>query len=100
VGHLQEEGRFRFMAENGSPVGWVYALRQLVEGEAERGHTVWASFNWIKQIDLEQALSKQKELTQLVPGKSARGQDGRLRAGTRRVAYDGATAGVHHPWPN
>jgi hypothetical protein len=54
------------MAENGSPVGWVYALRQLVEGEAERGHTVWASFNWIKQIDLEQALSKQKELTQLV----------------------------------
>ena len=50
------------MAENGSPVGWVYALRQLVEGEAERGHTVWASFNWIKQIDLEQALSKQKEL--------------------------------------
>lgn len=44
----------------------VDALRQLVEGEAERGRTVWASFNWIKQVDLERALSQQKELTQLV----------------------------------
>jgi hypothetical protein len=54
------------MAENGSPVGRVDVLRQMVEEEAERGHTTWASFNWIRQVDLEEALSQQKELTQLV----------------------------------
>ena len=36
VGRLQEEGRFRFMAESGSPVGRVDTLRQIVEWEAER----------------------------------------------------------------
>jgi excisionase family DNA binding protein len=66
VGRLQEEGRFRFMAENGSPVGRVDVLRKMVEEEAESGRTVWASFNWIRQVDLEEALSQQKELTQLV----------------------------------
>ena len=66
VGRLQEEGRFRFVAENSSPVGRVDVLRQMVEEEAESGRTVWASFNWVKQVDLEEALSQQKELTQLV----------------------------------
>jgi excisionase family DNA binding protein len=66
VGRLQEEGRFRFMAESGSPVGRVDVLRKMVEEEAESGRTVWASFNWIRQVDLEEALSQQKELTQLI----------------------------------
>jgi hypothetical protein len=38
----------------------------MVEEEAESGRTVWASFNWIRQVDLEEALSQQKELTQLI----------------------------------
>ncbi len=66
VGRLQEEGRFRFHPESGSPVGRVDALRQIVEEEAKSGHTVWASFNWIRQVDLEEALRQQQELTQLV----------------------------------
>ncbi len=66
VGRLQEEGRFRFEAESGSPVGRVDVLRQLVEEEAERGHTVWASFNWVRRVDLEEALNQQKKLNQLV----------------------------------
>jgi excisionase family DNA binding protein len=66
VGRLQEEGHFRFVAENGSPVGRVDVLRQMVEEEAQSGRTVWASFNWIRQVDLEHALRQQKELTQLV----------------------------------
>jgi excisionase family DNA binding protein len=66
VGRLQEEGRFRFVSENGSPTGRVNVLRQMVEEEAERGRGVWASFNWIRQVDLEEALRQQQELARLV----------------------------------
>ena len=66
VGRLQEEGRFRFVSENGSPTGRVNVLRQMVEEEAERGRGVWASFNWIRQVELEEALRQQQELARLV----------------------------------
>ena len=66
VGRLQKEGHFRFLPESGSPVGRVDALRQIVEGEAKRGRSVWASFDWIRQVDFEEALRQQQELTQLV----------------------------------
>src|SRR5215212_1181184 len=66
VGRLQEEGRFRFFAESGPPVERVDTLRRIVEEEAKSGHTVWASFNWMRQVDLEEALSQQRELSRLV----------------------------------
>jgi hypothetical protein len=32
----------------------------------EEGRTVWASFDWVMQVDLETALERQKRLTELV----------------------------------
>ena len=40
-------------------------LGQLIEEDGE-GRTVWASFNWVKPVDLETALEQQKRLTEIV----------------------------------
>ena len=42
------------------------ALAQLLEEESEKGRTVWASFNWVRQVDLQTAFEQQKRLTELV----------------------------------
>ncbi len=36
------------------------------EEEADKGRTVWASFDWVRQVELETALGQQKRLTELV----------------------------------
>ena len=41
-------------------------LRRLLEEESEMGRTVWASFNWVRQLDLQTALEQQERLTELV----------------------------------
>jgi len=41
-------------------------LRRLLEEESEMGRTVWASFNWVRQLDLQTALEQQERLTKLV----------------------------------
>jgi excisionase family DNA binding protein len=41
-------------------------LRQLIEEEGGEGRTVWASFNWVRPVDLETALEQQRQLTELV----------------------------------
>jgi hypothetical protein len=40
-------------------------LRRVLEGEAGGGRTVWASFNWTKQLDVERALAQQEALAEL-----------------------------------
>ena len=40
-------------------------LGRLIE-EAGAGRTVWASFDWVRPVDLETALEQQKRLTELV----------------------------------
>ena len=40
-------------------------LGQLIE-EAGAGRTVWASFNWVRPVDLNTALEQQEQLTELV----------------------------------
>ena len=42
------------------------ALTRLIEEEAGEGHTVWASFDWVKPVELEQAIEQQKRLSELV----------------------------------
>jgi len=42
------------------------ALARILEEEGEKGRTVWASFNYVKQVDLETALGQQERLTELV----------------------------------
>src|SRR3712207_4203415 len=41
-------------------------LARLQEEVGEEGRTVWASFDWVMQVDLETALEQQKRLTELV----------------------------------
>ncbi len=67
VGRLEEEGCFRFVAESGPPIGRTDELRRIVDEEADGGRTtVWASFDWAKQVDLEEAIRQQEELAELV----------------------------------
>src|SRR5215213_6242859 len=64
---LKREGRLLMRAEE-EPLGGTRAeqLGRLIEEEGGEGSTVWASFNWVKPIELETALEQQKRLTDLV----------------------------------
>ncbi|HLL40526.1 MAG TPA: hypothetical protein VK357_12800 [Rubrobacteraceae bacterium] len=67
VGRLEREGRMLMRPEADSlENGRGTALGQFLEEEAEQGRTVWASFNWALQVDLETALEQQERLTELV----------------------------------
>ncbi len=66
---LEGEGRLRFVSEDHSIPNHdhVRALRRIYEEEVSgNGHTLWASFDWMKDIDLDEALERQRELTQFV----------------------------------
>ena len=67
VGRLRREGRLLMRAEEG-PLGDRRgdALARLLEEEGEKGRTVWTSFNWVRQVELETALEQQKRLKELV----------------------------------
>jgi excisionase family DNA binding protein len=64
---LKREGRLLMREEEG-PLGDRRgdALAQLLEEESEKGRTVWASFNWVRQVDLQTAFEQQERLTELV----------------------------------
>jgi len=66
VGRLQRERRF-FMRPEEEPQGGTRGeqLSRLIE-EAGEGRTVWASFDWVRPVDLETALEQQARLTELV----------------------------------
>ena len=63
---LQRERRF-FMRAEEEPLGGTRSeqLGQLIE-EAGEGRTVWASFDWVRPVDLNTALEQQEQLTELV----------------------------------
>jgi excisionase family DNA binding protein len=67
VGRLEREGRFLMRPEK-DPLGGERGdeLARLLDEVGEKGHTVWASFNWVMQVDLETALEQQERLTELV----------------------------------
>ena len=62
VGRLEEEGRFRFTSEPDPQDGRTEELRRLLSEEADGGRSVWVSFNWAEQIDLDAALEQQEAL--------------------------------------
>src|SRR5687768_4393364 len=67
AGRLQREGRLLMRAEE-EPLGgsrWEQ-LGRLIEEEGGEGSTVWASFDWVKPVELNTALEQQKRLTELV----------------------------------
>jgi excisionase family DNA binding protein len=63
---LQRERRFLMRPEE-EPLGGTRGdqLGQLIE-EAGAGRTLWASFNWVRPVDLNTALEQQEQLTELV----------------------------------
>jgi excisionase family DNA binding protein len=71
VGRLEREGRYLMRPEQ-DPLGAERGdqLVRLLEEVGEKGHTVWASFNWVMQVDLETALEQQKRLTELVDARN------------------------------
>ena len=66
VGRLKREGRFLMRAEEDPLYARCDALGRLIEEEAVEGRTVWASFDWVRQVDLSTALDQQERLTELV----------------------------------
>lgn len=48
------------LEERGGPLG------RLVEEGVDGGRTVWSSFDWVAQVDLEVALKQHERLTELV----------------------------------
>jgi excisionase family DNA binding protein len=68
AGRLKREGRLLMRAEE-EPLGgsrWRQ-LNQLIEEKGGvEGRSVWASFDWVKPLELETALEQQKQLSELV----------------------------------
>ena len=64
---LKREGRLLMRAEE-EPLDGSRGeqLGRLIEEEGGEGSTVWASFNWVRPIELETALEQQKRLSELV----------------------------------
>jgi excisionase family DNA binding protein len=64
---LGREGRLLMRAEE-EPLGGTRGeqLGRLIEEEGGEGRTVWASFDWVKPIELQTALEQQKRLSELV----------------------------------
>ena len=67
VGSLEREGRLLMRPEE-DPLGSERgdALGRLLEEVGAEGCTVWASFNWAMDVDLQTALEQQQRLTELV----------------------------------
>ena len=66
VGRLEREGRFLMRPEK-DPLGSGRAdeLARLLKEVGGEERSVWASFDWVMQVDLQTALERQKGLTEL-----------------------------------
>jgi excisionase family DNA binding protein len=67
VGRLEREGRFLLRPEK-DPLGSRRGdeLVRLLEEVGAEERIVWASFDWVMQVDLQTVLEQQKRLTELV----------------------------------
>ncbi len=68
AGRLKREGRLLMRAEEEPSRGSRWRqLGQLIEEKGGgEGRTVWASFDWVKPLQLETALEQQRQLSELV----------------------------------
>jgi excisionase family DNA binding protein len=66
-GRLKREGRLLMRPEE-EPLGGSRGeqLGRLIEEEGGEGMTVWASFDWVRPVELQTALEQQRQLTELV----------------------------------
>jgi excisionase family DNA binding protein len=70
VGRLRRERKF-FMRPEEEPLGGTRGeqIGRLIE-EAGEGRTVWASFDWVRPVELDTALEQQARLTELVDARN------------------------------
>src|SRR5215208_4339426 len=68
---LKREGRLLMRSEE-EPLGRTRAeqLGRLIEEEGGEGRTVWASFNWVRPVELQTALEQQARLTELLDARN------------------------------
>jgi excisionase family DNA binding protein len=67
AGRLKRQGRLLMRAEEEPLSGSRWRqLNQLIEEKGDYGRTVWASFDWVKPLELETALEQQRQLSALV----------------------------------
>jgi hypothetical protein len=66
AGRLKREGRLLMKPEEDPLKGREDELGRLVEEGTGEDRTVWASFNWVLQVDLETALEQHQRLADLV----------------------------------
>jgi excisionase family DNA binding protein len=68
AGRLKRQGRLLMRAEEEPSSGSRWRqLGQLIEEKGgDEGRTVWASFDWVKPVQLETALEQQRQLSELV----------------------------------
>jgi excisionase family DNA binding protein len=68
AGRLMRQGRLLMRAEEEPSGGSRWRqLHQLIEEKGGvEGRTVWASFDWVKPVQLETALEQQRQLSELV----------------------------------
>ena len=66
AGRLSRQGRLLMRPEEDPLAGREDQLGRLIEEGLGEGRTVWASFDWVLQVDLETALEQQRRLAELV----------------------------------
>src|SRR5215212_4278331 len=68
AGRLKREGRLLMRAEEEPLSGsrWRQLAQLIEEKGGYEGRTVWASFDWVKPLQLETALEQQRQLSELV----------------------------------
>jgi len=68
VNRLEQESRFRFYNEPDPLGGRMETLRTLLADLTDdgRSRTIWAAFDWVEQVDLDEALRQQQALMEIV----------------------------------
>lgn len=66
AGRLRREGRLLMRPEEDPSGERKDELGHLIDEEAGEGRTVWASFDWVRRVNLKTALEQQEGLAELV----------------------------------
>ena len=66
AGRLRREGRLLMRPEEDPSGERNDKLGRIIDEEAGTGRTVWASFDWVKRVDLKTVLEQQEGLAELV----------------------------------
>jgi hypothetical protein len=67
---LEEEGRFRLVAQGTLEGDQIDTLWRLMDEEGFKGRSIWANFNLNEQVDLDAALRQQEQMAQFVEDKA------------------------------